>query len=170
VVLKNVVAEHCGCHCEDGKRCAYYPQRDRTAGGGTEAPEIGGCGTLPYPGFPTDLQQPFVAAMCVADGTSVVRETILTASATSMSCAGWGRYQDGTEHCIVRGVPQLTGAPWRSLSLRAGAALAIAALAAQGVPNCTARNHRRGYEYFEEKLRALGANIYRSSSPPPGNW
>jgi UDP-N-acetylglucosamine 1-carboxyvinyltransferase len=119
--------------------------------------------TLPYPGFPTDLQQPLVATMCLAEGTSVVRETIFDRFRYVDELRRMGadiKTDQGT--AIIRGVPQLTGAPVEITDLRAGAALAIAALAAEGRTELYGVEILdRGYEFFEEKLRALGATIYR---------
>lgn len=122
--------------------------------------------TAVYPGFPTDLQQPFVALMSIAEGTSVVRETIFD---------GRFRYVDELRRlgadikverdtAIVRGVRRLTGAPVEVTDLRAGAALVIAALAAYGeteVSNIEILD--RGYEDFDAKLRQLGADVRRVS-------
>ncbi|HKM43723.1 MAG TPA: UDP-N-acetylglucosamine 1-carboxyvinyltransferase [Limnochordia bacterium] len=119
--------------------------------------------TLPYPGFPTDLQQPLVAAMCLADGTSVVRETIFDRFRYVDELRRMGadiKIEQGT--AIIRGVSQLTGAPVEVTDLRAGAALAIAALAAEGRTELYGVEILdRGYEFFEDKLRKLGAIIYR---------
>ncbi len=120
--------------------------------------------TAVYPGFPTDLQQPFVAMLSVADGTSVVRETVFD---------GRFRYVDELRRlgadikverdtAIVRGVHRLTGAPVEVTDLRAGAALVIAGLTAYGeteVNNVEIID--RGYENFDQKLRLLGADIQR---------
>lgn len=125
--------------------------------------------TLPYPGFPTDLQQPLVAAMCLADGTSVVRETIFDRFRYVDELRRMGadiKIEQGT--AIIRGVPQLTGAPVEITDLRAGAALAIAALAAEGRTELYGVEILdRGYEFFEDKLRKLGATIYREEAGIP---
>lgn len=125
--------------------------------------------TLPYPGFPTDLQQPLVAAMCLADGTSVVRETIFDRFRYVDELRRMGadiKIEQGT--AIIRGVPQLTGAPVEITDLRAGAALAIAALAAEGRTELYGVEILdRGYEFFEDKLKKLGATIYREEAGVP---
>lgn len=119
--------------------------------------------TMPYPGFPTDLQQPLVAALCLAEGTSVVRETIFDRFRYVDELRRMGadiKTERGT--AIIRGVPELTGAPVEITDLRAGAALAIAALAAEGRTEIYGLEILdRGYEFFEDKLRKLGATIYR---------
>ncbi|HHY15922.1 MAG TPA: UDP-N-acetylglucosamine 1-carboxyvinyltransferase [Firmicutes bacterium] len=122
--------------------------------------------TMPYPGFPTDLQQPLVAAMSTADGTSVVRETIFDRFRYIDELRRMGadiKTERGT--AIIRGVKQLTGAPVEITDLRAGAALAVAALAAEGRTDLYGVEILdRGYEFFEDKLRRLGANIRRENA------
>ena len=125
--------------------------------------------TLPYPGFPTDLQQPLVAAMCLADGTSVVRETIFDRFRYVDELRRMGAdIKIEQKTAIIRGVPQLTGAPVEITDLRAGAALAIAALAAEGRTELYGVEILdRGYEFFEEKLKKLGATVYRENGETP---
>lgn len=120
--------------------------------------------TMPYPGFPTDLQQPMCAFLTLAEGTSVVRETL---------------YEKRTQHVaelqrmeadilaegrtiIIRGVEHLRGATVHASDLRGGVALVVAALAAEGSSEVHHMEHvDRGYEHLEEKLQSLGANIQR---------
>ena len=122
--------------------------------------------TMPYPGFPTDLQQPLVAAMCLADGTSVVRETIFDRFRYVDELRRMGadiKTDQGT--AIIRGVPSLTSAPVEITDLRAGAALAIAGLAAEGHTELNGVEIlERGYEFFADKLRQLGAKVYKEDS------
>ncbi|NLJ81365.1 MAG: UDP-N-acetylglucosamine 1-carboxyvinyltransferase [Firmicutes bacterium] len=122
--------------------------------------------TMPYPGFPTDLQQPLVASLSVAEGTSVVRETIFDRFRYIDELRRMGadiKTERGT--AIVRGVKQLTGAPVEITDLRAGAALTIAALAAEGRTDLYGVEILdRGYELFEEKLQNLGGRIYRKKT------
>jgi len=119
--------------------------------------------TAPYPGFPTDLQQPLVACMSVAKGTSVIRENIFDRFRYVDELRRMGAdIKVERETAIVRGVPQLTGAPVEVTDLRAGAALVIAALKASGTTELYGVDDiDRGYERFEEKLQGLGANIQR---------
>lgn len=171
VVLKNVVAEHLRVPIVKMEEAGVRITRSGTELR-VEAPrrlKSVDVETLPYPGFPTDLQQPFVAAMCVADGTSVVRETIFDRFRYVDELRRMGAdIKTEQNTAIVRGVPQLTGAPVEITDLRAGAALAIAALAAQGRTELHSPEIiDRGYEYFEEKLRALEANIYREQLTSP---
>jgi len=171
VVLRNVVAEHLRVPIVKMEEAGVQVIRS-----GTELRVVApkrlksvDVETLPYPGFPTDLQQPFVAAMCLADGTSVVRETIFDRFRYVDELRRMGAdIKTEQNTAIVRGVPQLTGAPVEITDLRAGAALALAALAAQGRTELYGVEIiDRGYEFFEEKLRLLGANIYREQLTSP---
>ena len=171
VVLRNVVAEHLRVPIVKMEEAGVRVTRSGTelrvvAPRRLKAVDVE---TLPYPGFPTDLQQPFVAAMCLADGTSVVRETIFDRFRYVDELRRMGAdIKTEQNTAIVRGVPQLTGAPVEVTDLRAGAALAFAALAAQGRTELYgAEIIDRGYEFFEEKLRSLGANIYREQLTNP---
>ncbi|MDI3280651.1 MAG: UDP-N-acetylglucosamine 1-carboxyvinyltransferase [Bacillota bacterium] len=123
--------------------------------------------TAPYPGFPTDLQQPFVALMSVAEGTSIVRETIFDRFRYVDELRRMGAdIKVERDTAIVRGVERLTGAPVEATDLRAGAALLLAGLAASGTTEISGVEHiDRGYERLDEKLRCLGARIQRVVEP-----
>ncbi len=118
--------------------------------------------TLPFPGFPTDLQAPWMALMSVADGSSVVTENVFENRfmfADELSRMGADIRIDG-HAALVKGVAQLSGAPVRSPDLRGGAALVIAALVADGETEVSDVYHiERGYESFAEKLSGLGARV-----------
>ncbi|MBE3590297.1 MAG: UDP-N-acetylglucosamine 1-carboxyvinyltransferase [Firmicutes bacterium] len=120
--------------------------------------------TLPYPGFPTDLQNPALAYLLRAEGTSVVTETVFESRfrvADELRRMGASLHVDGRT-AIVRGAQRLTGAWVEAHELRGGAALVIAALSAEGESRIDGLQHiDRGYERIEEKLRALGAEIER---------
>lgn len=124
--------------------------------------------TMPYPGFPTDMQPQVVACLCLAQGTSVITEGV------------WDnryRYVDEFKRlgadirvngkvAVVEGVNQLTGAPIRACDLRAGAAMVVAGLAASGTTEIDCVYHiERGYEDIVKKLRGVGADISRISCP-----
>ena len=124
--------------------------------------------TLPYPGFPTDMQPQITTVLTLAEGTSLVTESV------------WGsryRYVDELKRmgakiqvddktAVVEGVDHLTGAPIQASDLRAGAALVIAALAARGESEITQVQYiERGYENIIAKLRALGADIRAEEVP-----
>jgi UDP-N-acetylglucosamine 1-carboxyvinyltransferase len=123
--------------------------------------------TMPYPGFPTDLQPQTVALLSTAQGTSIVTESV------------WeNRYQyvdelrrlgarisvDG-KVAVIEGVKRLSGAPVMATDLRAGAGMVIAALMAEGITQVHELMHiDRGYENLEQKLKSLGAQIVRSKN------
>lgn len=120
--------------------------------------------TLPYPGFPTDMQPQIVTLLSIAEGTSMVTEDVwdnrfqyvgeLKRMGAQISING--------KTAVIEGVSGLTGAPVRSTDLRAGAALLIAGLAAKGTTELQNLEHiDRGYENFEQKLRSLGAQLVR---------
>jgi UDP-N-acetylglucosamine 1-carboxyvinyltransferase len=122
--------------------------------------------TQPYPGFPTDLQAPFMALLSVADGVSVLTETIYEnrfKQVGELKRMGAHIQQEG-DVAIITGVDTLYGAPVQASDLRAGAALVIAGLQAQGKTDILDIHHiDRGYELLVEKLRGLGATISRVS-------
>jgi UDP-N-acetylglucosamine 1-carboxyvinyltransferase len=131
---------------------------------GPERPASVNAKTMPYPGFPTDMQAQLMAMMCVGEGTSVISESIF--ENRFMHVAELRRM--GADIIIeggmatVRGVPKLKGAPLMATDLRASASLIVAALVAEGVSTIHRIYHLdRGYERLEEKLRKLGADVRR---------
>jgi len=120
--------------------------------------------TLPYPGFPTDLQAQMMAVMSVTDGISVITEKIYPERfihISELSRMGAEIMLEGP-NAIVKGVKHLSGAPVMASDLRASAALVLAGLVAEGATEVSRIYHLdRGYERLEEKLQALGANIKR---------
>ncbi len=120
--------------------------------------------TQPFPGFPTDLQAQMMALLCLAEGNSIITEKIFPdryLHVAELNRMGARLRKEGPT-VIVEGVKRLVGAPVMASDLRASAALVLAGLAARG----TTRIHRvyhldRGYARFDEKLRALGADIQR---------
>ncbi|HEY5541292.1 MAG TPA: UDP-N-acetylglucosamine 1-carboxyvinyltransferase [Coriobacteriia bacterium] len=126
--------------------------------------------TLPYPGFPTDLQAPFMALLAIADGGSVITENVFENRfifADEIARMGADIRIDG-HYALVRGVPALSGAPVRSPDLRGGAALVLAGLVAEGHTVVTDIHHiDRGYEGFVDKLRSLGAAVRRVEISDP---
>jgi UDP-N-acetylglucosamine 1-carboxyvinyltransferase len=122
--------------------------------------------TAPYPGFPTDLQAQFMALMTVAEGTSVIRETIF--ENRFMHVPELGRLgADIRVHgdaATVRGVEKLKGAPVMATDLRASVSLVLAGLVAEGETLVNRVYHLdRGFDRLEEKLSAVGADIARES-------
>ena len=125
--------------------------------------------TLPYPGFPTDMQAQFMALLTVSNGDSLITETVFEnrlRHVAELNRMGADIRVKGNT-AIVRGVPTLTGAPVMATDLRASAALAIAALAAQGKTTIQGLQHLdRGYENLDLKLQQLGVRIKREPAPP----
>lgn len=122
--------------------------------------------TLPYPGFPTDLQAQIMALMALGNGLSMITETIFEnrfMHVGEMMRMGADITIQG-KTAIVRGVPKLRGAPVMATDLRASASLILAGLAAEGTTTLSRVYHiDRGYQRIEEKLSALGADIRRVS-------
>ena len=120
--------------------------------------------TLPYPGFPTDLQQPATVLLSTADGASIIIENIFESRfkhINEIRRMGANVSIDGRV-CVVEGVEKLTGAPVRATDLRAGAALVVAGLMADGVTEISGVKYiDRGYDHIESKLKSLGADIHR---------
>jgi UDP-N-acetylglucosamine 1-carboxyvinyltransferase len=120
--------------------------------------------TQVYPGFPTDLQQPMSALLCTASGTSRVVENIFESRfrhLAEMERMG-ANVRVYEQTAVIEGVPQLHAAAVEASDLRAGAALVIAGLMAQGTTEIYNTHYiDRGYEHLEEKLNALGAKISR---------
>lgn len=128
--------------------------------------------TLPYPGFPTDMQAQFMALLTLSEGDSVITETVfenrlrhvaeLTRMGADIRVKG--------NHAIIRGVPVLSGAPVVATDLRASAALVLAGLAAEGKTTIHSLQHLdRGYENLEHKLRKLGARLERTEDDSPAD-
>jgi UDP-N-acetylglucosamine 1-carboxyvinyltransferase len=120
--------------------------------------------TLEYPGFPTDMQAQFMSLMTLADGASVINETIFENRFTHVAelrRMGADIQTDGRS-AVVKGVPKLSAAPVMATDLRASASLILAGLAAEGQTVISRIYHLdRGYEHIEQKLSALGADIKR---------
>jgi UDP-N-acetylglucosamine 1-carboxyvinyltransferase len=169
VVLKNVIPKHLeaitaklneiGCEVEEGDdsvRVVASKRLKRTH-----------IKTLPYPGYPTDMQPQISAVLALAQGTSIVTESIFENRfkyVDELSRMGANVKVEGNT-AIIDGVPQLTGARVSSPDLRAGAALVIAGLAADGFTIVDDIVYiQRGYEDFDAKLRLLGAEIETVSS------
>ena len=122
--------------------------------------------TQVYPGFPTDLQQPMSALLCTATGTSTIVENIFESRfrhLAEMERMG-ARVRIYEQSAVIEGVPQLHGAAVEATDLRAGAALVVAGLMAQGTTEIYNTHFiDRGYENLEEKFSSLGAQISRVS-------
>ena len=120
--------------------------------------------TAPYPGFPTDVQQPMCTLLSTAKGRSIIVETIWEnrhKHVDELKKMGATIKVDGRS-AIIDGVDRLTGAVVKATDLRAGAAMVIAGLISDGVTEITSIEHiDRGYPHIEEKFRMLGADIVR---------
>jgi UDP-N-acetylglucosamine 1-carboxyvinyltransferase len=118
--------------------------------------------TLPYPGFATDLQAFVIAMNALSDGAAMVTENLFEGRFTfaqELTRLGAQIQTDG-HHAVVRGVPRLSGAPVVASDIRAGAALVLAGLAAEGETLVSAAHHvHRGYTDFAGNLRRLGADV-----------
>jgi len=120
--------------------------------------------TLPYPGFPTDMQAQVLALMCVTPGISVITEKIYPdrfMHVAELNRMGAHIQREGP-HAIVSGVKHLSGAPVMASDLRASASLVLAGLVAKGITQISRIYHlERGYENMDKKLEGLGAKIWR---------
>ena len=123
--------------------------------------------TGPYPGFPTDLQPPMVSLLALAQGESSVTERVFASRfghVGELLRMGARMRQEGAT-LVIEGVEGLTGARLRAPDIRAGAALVLAGLAAQGTTVVEGMEHLdRGYEQLDAKLRSLGAQVWREES------
>jgi UDP-N-acetylglucosamine 1-carboxyvinyltransferase len=118
--------------------------------------------TLPFPGFPTDLQPPMMVLLAGATGSSILTENVFEARflfVDELNRMG-SRIRIEGHHAVIRGIERLSGAPVRAPDIRAGAALVLGGLSADGGTIVYDEGHiARGYEDFEEKLRGLGAAV-----------
>jgi len=126
--------------------------------------------TLPFPGFPTDLQPFALACNAVADGSAMVTENLFEArfrTVQELNRLGAETRIDG-HHVMVHGVERLSGAPVEASDIRAGAALVIAGLVADGITTVGGAQHiDRGYAGFAESLQGLGADVTREPDDAP---
>ena len=166
--LNHVVPEHLGATIrkllETGVRVEHDDSSITVAGDdGFKAVDVK---TLPYPGFPTDMQPQFTALLSLASGTSVVSESVFEnrfMHLPELRRMGADIKLEG-QSAIINGVGKLSGAPVRVTDLRAGAALLLAGLAAEGETLIEDRDHHlnRGYENIIEKFNAVGADIRKA--------
>ena len=172
VLVQNVIPKHMECITaklrEMGARITEY--EDAIAVVRTGKLRRANIKTQPYPGFPTDMQSQLAVCMALARGTSVISEGIY--DTRFRYCAELNRMgakiQVDTKLAVIEGVEQLHGAVVKACDLRAGAAMVIAGLAADGVTTVEESHYiERGYECMIEKLRGLGADITRVESPEP---
>lgn len=145
---------------------AVSVEKERVHIDATKSPRLKGVDvrTLPFPGFPTDMQAQMVALMSVAEGTSIITETVFESRfmhVEELRRMGADIRVEGNR-VVVTGRDRLAGAPVMASDLRASAGLILAGLAAEGTTEVLRVYHLdRGYERIEEKLRGLGAIIER---------
>ena len=122
--------------------------------------------TMPYPGFPTDMQAQMMSLLCIVKGTSIISETIFEnrfMHAVELKRMGANKKIDGRS-AVIEGVDKLTGSEVKATDLRAGAALILSGLVAEGCTEISDIYHiDRGYVSIENKFKALGADIRRVS-------
>jgi UDP-N-acetylglucosamine 1-carboxyvinyltransferase len=167
VTLTNVVPEHIHPVVSVLKDCGFEvsSQADTVTIKAESRPlPINYIRTLPHPGFPTDAQAPIMSVLSVADGTSIIAENMFEnryKHVAELNRMGADIKVDG-RIAVVKGVKRLSGTKVAATDLRGAAALIIAGLNAEGTTEVSGLCHLdRGYENFDEGLRALGANIKR---------
>ncbi|EGO64067.1 UDP-N-acetylglucosamine 1-carboxyvinyltransferase [Acetonema longum] len=166
VRLENVISEHLKPVVAKLKEAGVYIEEDVTGirvKGSADFKSVD-IKTLPYPGFPTDMQAQFMAMLTVAKGTGVVTETVFEnrfMHVDELKRMGANIKIDGRS-AVIEGVSHLTGCPVKATDLRAGAALVLAGLVASGQTEIGHLHHiDRGYEKLVEKFQSLGADITR---------
>jgi len=166
ILLKNVIPQHLGAiidklesmganiKIKDNNLRVCYKRKLRPAN----------VTTLPYPGFPTDMQAQMMALLSITEGISIITEKVYPdrfMHVAELNRMG-ARIQREGPHAIIQGVKSLSGAPVMASDLRASASLVLAGLVAKGITTVSRIYHlERGYENLEEKLRNLGAKIHR---------
>ena len=164
VLVKNVIPRHLECISAKLRETGTIVQEyeDSVLVKGASTLRRVNIKTLPYPGFPTDMQPPMGALMCVANGTSVITEGVYDNRykyTNELRKMGAEIQVDGRV-AVIEGGKRLTGAPVHACDLRAGAAMVIAGMCASGTTVVDdVRFIERGYENFVGKLKALGADI-----------
>lgn len=166
VLVDNVVADHLKPVIAKLKECdiEVFEEGSGIRVIAKNRPKAVDIKTLPYPGFPTDMQAQFMALMSVAEGTSVFIETVFEnrfMHVRELERMGASIKIEGRS-AVVEGRKRLLGAPVKATDLRAGAALILAGLVSEGRTEISNTGHiDRGYVDIEEKFRNLGAKIYR---------
>ena len=172
VLVKNIIPKHMDCITAKLQECGVEVEEHEDTllvrrNGPLHKANIK---TLPYPGFPTDMQPQITTVLSLAEGISLVTESVWSSRyryVDELRRMG-ANIQVDDKTAVVEGVDHLVGAPIQAPDLRAGAALVIAALAAKGQSEITCVHYiERGYENLVEKLRALGGSI-RAVEIPDG--
>ena len=164
ILIKNVIPKHLECIIGKLRETGTIVQCFEDSvlvRGGVQLKKVN-IKTLPYPGFPTDMQPQFAALLCMAEGTSTITEGIYDNRfkyAAEMNRMGANITIDG-KTAVIEGSCSLTGAKVKACDLRAGAAIVISGLCAEGITEISDCHYiERGYEDFINKLRTLGAEI-----------
>jgi len=170
VLIRGVIPKHLECITvklqKIGVTVEEYDDSVRVIGG---APlQKANIKTLPYPGFPTDMQPQISTLLTLAEGTSIITESIFDSRfkyVDQLRRMGADISVDG-KVAVIQGTGRLKGAPVKANDLRAGAAMIIAGLAAEGTTEIEDIHYiERGYDGIEKKLRALGADIKKVLIP-----
>ena len=166
ITLERVVPDHFEASLQklEEAGCAIVRETDEVTISGRGRPRAVDVTTMPFPGFPTDMQAQIMAVAAIADGTSVITDTIYHDRFTHVPELGrmGANIELKNNVAVVKGVARLSGAPVMATDLRASAALALAALVAEGETKISRIYHLdRGYERFDEKLTRLGARVQR---------
>lgn len=170
VLIKNIIPKHMDCITAKLQECGVEVEEleDTLLVRRTKKLQKANVKTLPYPGFPTDMQPQITAVLSLAEGTSLVTESVWNNRyryVDELKRMG-ANIQVDDKTAVVEGVDHLTGAPIQACDLRAGAALVIAALAAHGQSEISCVQYiERGYEDIVAKLQALGADIRSVEEP-----
>ena len=166
VLIKNVQYQHLGALVDKLNEAGAHLERVDAAlrVKGNKKLRSVNITTLPYPGFPTDMQAQMMSLMSVTGGISVITEKIYPdrfMHVAELNRMGAHIQREGP-HAIVEGIKSLSGAPVMASDLRASAGLVLAGLAARGQTSISRIYHlERGYEFIEEKLINLGARVWR---------
>ena len=173
VLVKNIIPKHMDCITAKLQECGVeVEEREDTLLVRRSGPlRKANVKTMPYPGFPTDMQPQITTVLSLAQGTSLVTEGVWSNRyryVDELRRMG-ANIQVDEKTAVVEGVDHLTGAPIQAYDLRAGAAMVIAALAAHGESEITGVQYiERGYEDIIQKLRRLGAKIRSVEEPDDG--
>ena len=171
VTVQNVIPTHMEALSQKLSEMSVYVEEgdDYIRVKGNGRPRSVNIKTLPYPGFPTDLQQPMTVLLSTANGTSVIVENIFEARFKHIDEIRrmGAKVTIDDRIAVVNGVDRLTGAPVKATDLRAGAALIIAGLMAEGTTEIfNIKYIERGYDHIDDKLVKLGADIIRVKEEP----
>ncbi|MDP3014018.1 MAG: UDP-N-acetylglucosamine 1-carboxyvinyltransferase, partial [Candidatus Subteraquimicrobiales bacterium] len=166
VTIENALPEHMGIVLEKLKETSAWIKEfpSKICASSSKGFKAINIATLPYPGFPTDLQAPMAVLLSLAQGTSIITENVFESRfmmVDELNRMGANLSVHG-HHLVIKGVEKLSGATVCAPDLRGGAALALAGLVAEGETEVLDIFHiDRGYENFDEKLRLLRADIER---------